>query len=172
MAETVPIEMPKVAEEALAATVTEAGAVNVGAALFDSVTTEPPEGAVWDRVTVQRPVPFELRALGEHCKDDTRIAAACRETVVDAEDPLSEAMRVAVSFVERLPVETPKVAEEALAATVTEAGAVKVGAALFDSVTTEPPEGAALERVTVQEAVLFELRALGEHCTDDTRAAA
>jgi hypothetical protein len=159
--------MLKVAEEALVATATEAGAVNVGAALFDSVTMEPPKGAVWDRVMVQEAAPLELRVPGVHCKDDTR-PSAIRETVVDAEESMSEAIRIAVRVVERTPVEMPKVAEDALAGTVTEAGAVKVGAALFDSVTTEPPAGAALDRVTAQEAAPLELRAFGVHCKDET----
>jgi hypothetical protein len=54
----------KVAEEAVAGTVTEAGAVSTLAAVFDNVTSEPPVGAAWDRVMEQDAVPFELRVLG------------------------------------------------------------------------------------------------------------
>jgi ligand-binding SRPBCC domain-containing protein len=48
-----------------------------------------------------------------------------------------------------------KVAEEALAGTVTEVGEVNKRARLLESVTTEPPAGAALDRVTVQEELAF-----------------
>lgn len=45
MAERAPVQMLKVAEEVLAGTVTEAGAVKAAAAEFNNVTTAPPEGA-------------------------------------------------------------------------------------------------------------------------------
>jgi hypothetical protein len=94
LAGRVPVETVKVAEEAVAGTVTEAGAVSTLAAVFDNVTSEPPVGAAWDRVMEQDAVPFELRVLGVHCRADTRTGAR-RETVADAEMPLTEAVSVA-----------------------------------------------------------------------------
>lgn len=95
MAERVPVEMPKLAENAFAGTVTEAGAIKTEGAVSDNVTTAPPEGAAWESVTVQVAVAFELRVLGTHCKDDTKIWV-CSETAALAEEPLSEAVTVAV----------------------------------------------------------------------------
>ena len=87
--------MLNVAEVAFADTVTDAGAVNTVAALFVSVTTEPPVGATFDSVTVQVALALAPRALGVHANDETR-TVACNETVVDTEDPLSDAPSVAV----------------------------------------------------------------------------
>jgi hypothetical protein len=55
----------------------------------------------------------------------------------------------------------------ALAATVTEAGVVKA-ALLSESVTTEPPAGAARDRVTVQVEPEPEATLAGEHCRAET----
>ena len=52
-----------------------------------------------------------------------------------------------------------KVAVVAFAATPTDAGTVSAGDALLVKVTTAPPTGAALDRVTVHVAVPFEERA-------------
>ena len=51
-----------------------------------------------------------------------------------------------------------KVAVVAFAATPTDAGTVSAGDALLVKVTTAPPTGAALDRVTVHVAVPFEER--------------
>ena len=80
---------------AFAATVTEAGAVSVGAALLESATTAPLVGAAFDNVTVQVDTAFAPRLLGAHTTEDTR-AGATKDTVVDVEDPFSEAVSVAV----------------------------------------------------------------------------
>jgi len=133
-----PVETLKVVKVAFADTVTETGAVNMGAALFETVTTAPPVGAAFERVTVQAAVALAPRLAGVHCKDETRTGAT-REMVVEAEDPLSEAVRVAVWLVESVPVEMLKVAEVALAAAVTDVGAVNAGAPAFVNATTAPP---------------------------------
>jgi hypothetical protein len=73
----------KVADVAAAATVTEAGTVNVALEL-ESVTLAPPVGAAWVRVTVQ--VLEELAPMleGLQASDDTSTDAA-RFTVALAE---------------------------------------------------------------------------------------
>jgi hypothetical protein len=58
-------------------------------------------------------------------------------------------------LLERLPVETLKVTLLVLTATITEAGAVSTDDALLDSVTTDPPAGAAVDNVIVQLVLLF-----------------
>ena len=76
---------------------------------------------------------------------------------------MSEAVSVAVWSADRLPVEMLNVAEIAFAGTVSDPGAVTTVAALLESVTTEPPEGATFDSVTVQVALPFAPRALGVH---------
>ena len=73
----------KVADVAAAATVTEAGTVNV-ALEFARVTLAPPAGAAWVRVTVQVLEEFGPRLLGLQDNADTKTDAA-RLTVVFAE---------------------------------------------------------------------------------------
>jgi hypothetical protein len=62
------------------------------------------------------------------------------------------------------PAVAVKVAVVAPAATVTEAGVVKA-ALLSESVTTEPPAGAARDKVTVQVELEPEATLAGEHCS-------
>ena len=95
MAATAPVEILKLPVVAFAETVTDAGAVNAVAALLVSFTTDPPVGAAFDTVTVHVAAPFDVRAFGVHCSADTS-TGVCRETVVDVEDPFSDAPRVAV----------------------------------------------------------------------------
>jgi hypothetical protein len=70
-----------------------------------------------------------------------------------------------------VPVVTVKVAEVAAAATVTDAGTVRV-ALVFDKVTLAPPVGAALVSVTVQVLDALDPRLLGLHDTAETNTAA
>jgi hypothetical protein len=63
------------------------------------------------------------------------------------------------------------VAAVAAAATVTDAGTVSV-AFVFVSVTSAPPAGATLVRVTVQVLEEFRPRLVGLHASDDTSAGA
>ncbi|MGO9256250.1 MAG: hypothetical protein ACLQU1_08115 [Bryobacteraceae bacterium] len=61
----VPVVALKLAVVAAAATVTDAGTVSE-VLLLDRVTTAPPAGAAWVKVTVQVDVEFEAKVLGEH----------------------------------------------------------------------------------------------------------
>ena len=80
----------------------------------------------------------------------------CREICVDAPPPLSDAESTAVWFVDTVPVEILKVAEDAFAATLTDEGAVSVADAVFPNVTTAPPVPAACDKVTVQLVLPFD----------------
>jgi hypothetical protein len=73
----------KVADVAAAATVTEAGTVNV-AFEFARVTLAPPAGAAWVRVTVQVLEELAPMLAGLQASDDTSTDAA-KFTVVVAE---------------------------------------------------------------------------------------
>jgi hypothetical protein len=53
-----------------AATVTETGTVSAEL-LSETVTTEPPDGAAPESVTVQIDVPPEATVVGEHCSAET-----------------------------------------------------------------------------------------------------
>jgi hypothetical protein len=64
----------KTAEEAAAATVTEAGTVSLELE-FDSVTTAPPLGAGWVKVTVQVLEEFDPKLFGLQASDDIRMGA-------------------------------------------------------------------------------------------------
>jgi hypothetical protein len=141
-----------------AATVTDAGAVRVGAALLDNVTTDPLAGAAVDSVTAQFVLLFA--AIVEEVQLNPEIVtgatAACNEIVAEAVLPFNAPVSVAVWLVEMVLVEILNVAELALAATVTEGGAVKADVALFVMLTTVPPTGAACDKVTVHDVPLFE----------------
>ena len=73
----------KVADVAAAATVTDAGTVNV-ALEFARVTLAPPVGAAWVKVTVQVLEEFAPMAVGLQLRDETSTGAT-RLTMVLAE---------------------------------------------------------------------------------------
>ena len=64
-----------------------------------------------------------------------------------------------------------KVAEVAAAATMTDAGTVRV-ALVFDKATEAPPAGAALDKVTVQVLEALGPRLVGAQAREETRTAA
>lgn len=142
----------------LAGTVIEDGAVRAGLVLA-SVTTAPPEGAGWDRMTVQAPAAFGPRIVGLHDSEETRTDVA-RVMVVFAELPLLAAVTVAVEVPLKAVVVALNVAEVAEAATVTEAGTVSPEL-VFDRLMLTPPAGAAWDRVTVQVLEAFGPSVLG-----------
>jgi hypothetical protein len=170
--ETLPVRIWNVAVVAFAGTVTEAGAVNTGAAQLVNVTTAPPAGAWFEMVTVQTALALEANAPGVHCKD-VMVRGACKEMLVDALVPLREPVSVAVELPAHMftvppevfpptldvdaacAVETLNVAWVAFAATVTDAGAVSTLGALFVNVTDRPPTEAGCDTVTVQDVVEF-----------------
>jgi len=86
---------PNVAVVAFAATVTDTGAVKAGDPLFANVTTAPPAGAAWDRVTVHVALPFEDR-LAAVQESALIVTSACSDTVAVAVVPLRVPVSVAV----------------------------------------------------------------------------
>jgi hypothetical protein len=148
----------KEAEVAPAATVTEAGTERE-ALFLDSVTTEPPAGAALLRVTVQVEEAPEVREVGlQERLVGTVLVTRLKEKVT--EEPEREAVMVAVLLAVMVAAVAEKEAEVAPAATVTEAGTERE-ALLSERVTTEPPAGAALLRVTVQVEEAPEVREVG-----------
>ena len=89
-------------------------------------------------------------------------AGAANESVAGTEEPLKVAVMVAVWSAVRVPVEAVKVAEVALAGTLTEEGIVNAVEALLASATTELPV-VALDRTTVQLALALDARLAGAH---------
>jgi hypothetical protein len=154
---------------ALAATVTDAGTVRV-ALLLDRLTFAPPVGAAWVRVTVQVLEAFGPRLAGLQDNDDIKTGAK-RLTIVLAEAPLYEAVTVALELPLNAVVLALKVAEVAAAATVTDAGTVRV-ALLLDRLMLAPPVGAAWVSVTVQVLEAFDPRLAGLHAKEGSNTGA
>ena len=153
--DTVPVEIVKVPLVAPAATVTDAGTVRVGEALFVRATTRPPAGAACEIVAVHVVLPFDVSDVCVHEKPAI-VTWVCSDTVAVAVVPLYVPVRVAVWLDDTVPVEIVNVPLVAPAATVTDAGTVRVGEALFVNVTTAPPAGAACDRITEQAVLAFE----------------
>ena len=84
----------KVADEALAGTVTDAG-TDRAAVLLARVTEAPDAGAAFDSVTVQEVLKLAARLVAAHWTAETRIGETS-EIEVAFEDPSSVAVRVAV----------------------------------------------------------------------------
>ena len=157
----VPVEAVKVAEVALAGTLTEEGTFNAVEALLASATTELPVGAL-DRATVQVALALDARVAGAHCSEVRVTGAATSERVAGTEEPFKVAVMVAVWSAVRVPVEAVNVAEVALAGTLTEEGTFNAVEALLASATTELPV-VALDRATVQVALALDARVAGAH---------
>ena len=84
----------KVAEEALAATLTEAGMVNWGEALLASRTAAlAVEG--FDKETVQVVLALGNRVVAAHCREEI-VGRVARVRVADWDEPFRVAVRVAV----------------------------------------------------------------------------
>jgi hypothetical protein len=85
----------KTALEALAVTETDVGIVKTLAMAPVRDTETPPEGAGAESVTVQEVLLLEFRPEDPHCSEEINTGAAS-EILKDAEDPLREAIIVAV----------------------------------------------------------------------------
>jgi hypothetical protein len=115
------------------------------------------------RVRVQAVLAFAATVEGVHLRAETVTGPAdTSERVVGTAEPFREAVIVAVWSAVRAPAVAVKVAEVALAGTLTEAGTVNTVEALLESVTTEVLV-ADFERVTVQVALALEARVAGAH---------
>jgi hypothetical protein len=144
---TVPAVAVNVVELALAGTVTDAGMVSK-ALLSESVTTDPPAGAAWFRVTVQVVEPPEFTLVGLHARLETSTGAT-RFTVAVLTPPFRVATTLTLWFVVNVPAVAMKLAPLDAAGTVIDEGIVNRGL-LSESATLAPPMGAAWFSVTEQ----------------------
>ena len=151
---------------AAAAIVTDAGTVTAEAALLERVTMEPPVGAALESVTVQDVVEDAARVVLVHCSE-VRVIGAVIVRVTVLLEPLRVAVMVGVWSEVTAAAVAVKVAVVAAAATVTDAGTVTAEVALLERVTREPPVGAALDRVTVQDVVEDAARVVLVHCREE-----
>ena len=162
----VPAAAVNVAVVALAGTLSEAGTVSA-ALLDDNATVTGNMNEAFDNVAVHELFALAANVEGLHCRE-VKFTGPCNLIVVVGDDPLSDAVMVAVALVVTLPAVAVNVAVVLLAATFTEEGTVK--AALFDDrATVAPPAGAGFASVTLQE-VLALAKVDAEHCRDDKLA--
>jgi hypothetical protein len=159
----------KLAAVADVATVTDAGTLRVELVL-DRVTAAPPVGAASLKVTVQVVEELRPRLAGLQASEETR-TGAIRLTVVLAELLLYAAVMVALWSLLIAAVVELKLTEVADAATVTDAGTVRVELVL-DRVTTAPPVAAALLKVTAQVPEELRPRLVGLQASEETRTGA
>jgi hypothetical protein len=150
VAETVPAVAVRSPVVLPAGIVMEGGTVR---ALLSSeiVTARPPGGAAALRVTVHVALPPEATVAGTQTKAEGTIGAI-RLSEALAARPSRLAVSATVLSTATLATDAAKLAEEAPAATVTEAGIVAKALPL-DSATTRPPSGADPSRVTMQSAL-------------------
>ncbi|MCU1336772.1 MAG: hypothetical protein JWO19_2353 [Bryobacterales bacterium] len=154
----------KVAVVTADATVTDVGTVTADVALLDRATVEPPVGAALESVTVQVVVDDAARVVLVHCSEVRVIGGAVMVRLTVLLEPLRVAVMVGVWSDVTAAAVAVKVAVVAAGATVTEAGTVNAEVALLESVTVEPPVGAALESVTVQVVVDDAASVVLVHC--------
>jgi hypothetical protein len=99
-----------------------------------------PAGTALTKCTVQLVTELGERVVLEHWREE-RATEAERAMVAEAEEPLSDAERIAVWSVENMPVVTGKVKDAALAGTVMDAGIWSAGL-LVERAMTVPAAGA------------------------------
>src|SRR5687767_3618285 len=96
--------------------------------------------------------------------------AGCTVMVAVLEVPAKDAVIVTTTFAVTVPAAAVKLAVVAPAATVSEAGTDTL-VLLSETVTEEPPVGAACERVTVHIELPPDTTVLGEHVNEETTTA-
>ena len=74
---------------------TEAGTVRFAALLSESVTTTPPGGAAFERISVQVVWEFDNRPPAAHCRL-VRLGRETRDMVLLFREPFNDAVMVAV----------------------------------------------------------------------------
>ena len=121
----------KVAEVALAATVMDEATVNTEGALLARVTTVALVEDL-DRMRVQAVLAVEGSMVAAHCREEIEIeAGAVSEIVVGMDAPFKVAVMVAVWSEGTVPEVAAKVAEVALAGTVTDGATVNTAGTLL-----------------------------------------
>jgi hypothetical protein len=150
-----------------AAILTELGVVSA-ALVSEILTTEPPVGAAWVRVTVHVLEVLGANVAGLHASADSdNDTAGTRLRLVLLELLLYVAVMVALWLLLIVPAVTLNVEELDPAATTTELGTVRTELVSV-SITVAPPDGAAPLKVTAQLDVAPEFRLAVEHCNPDT----
>jgi hypothetical protein len=151
---TVRVVMVKVAVVAPAATVTLAGTVPMVVDEDARVTTAPPVGAALVNVTVPVTGTPPDTAPTTVVRVDKTAAGGVTVTVAVPLDPFVVAVMVALVLALTVPAVIVNVAVRVPAGTVTETGTLATDALLDESVTTFPPTGALVDRVTVPVVVV------------------
>jgi hypothetical protein len=162
---TVPTDAVKLALDAPASTVTDAGIVAM-ALSSAKVTTVPPVGAAPVSATVHVADPPEFRVAGVQVRE-LRVKVIVSWIDADWELPFNAAVTIAVCVAEIVPAVALNVREVAPAETVIDVGTDRI-ALSSEMVTRLPPTGAALLSVTLQIEVPPEGSPLGLQTTDDT----
>ena len=132
----------------MARTETDEGIENTFGIAPERVTETPPEGAGLEMVTVQEVLAFDARAEAAHCREETT-GAVTSEMVAALEEPLREAVTVALWAEVNWPAVAVKFAVVEPAATETD-GEATLTLPVVWSPTVTPPVPAGLLSVTVQ----------------------
>ena len=142
--------------------------VRLGLLLDRAIEAVGPAGTALLKLTVQV---VDARATRKPFTQVTElgIMAADNERGAIPTEPLRDAMTVTFWFELTTPTLAEKLDEVACAGITTEDGIVRMFATEVEMETWDPPEGAALDNVTVQTVLVFEGREDGAHCNDDTR---
>lgn len=138
---------------------TDAGTIR--ADLFELRLTTVVLVAVCERFTVQEVLVSDRSVAVAHCRPETDCAAT-RETLVDMDEPRTEAAIVAIWSVRIVPLLTLKTALEAFVGIDTLGGTVRFGALELSTADTGPVEATTL-RLNVQVLVALAEREVGVH---------
>jgi hypothetical protein len=150
---TVRVVIVKVADVAPAAKVTLAGTVPIVVDEDESVTTAPPVGAALVNTTVPVTVLPPVTAVTTVVRVDKAAAGGVTVMVAVPVDPFVVAVIVALVFAFTVPAVIVNVAVRVPAATVTDTGTLATAELLDERLTTFPPTGALVDRVTVPVVV-------------------
>jgi len=129
-----------------------------------------PEGTGCVRFTVQDVDVEGDKTLAAHVIEDIA-SGAVSESTAAFDEPLRDAVIIAVCAVGMAPVLAVKLAAVAVAATVTEVGNVRTLGRAPATVTEAPPKGAAADNVTVQVVVALEMSVAAVHCREEITGA-
>jgi hypothetical protein len=169
LAANAPVVTLKVADDAPAFTLTEAGVVRLAVESVIAAVV-PPAGAGCARVTVQAPEECGPRLAGVQFNPETVTDVPARFTVQLLEFPLYVAVSVAVWLPVIAPAAILNVNADAPAAIVIEAGALKT-LFVFAIVIRAPPAGAMSVMRTVQVPPTFDPNVVGPQTSADNTAA-
>jgi len=148
------VVMVKVADVAPAATVTLAGTVPIVVDEDESVTTAPPAGAGFVNVTVPVTAKPPVTAATLVVTLDKTAGGGVTVRVAVPVLPLVVAVIVALVLEFTVPAVIVNVAVRVPAATVTDTGTLATAALLDERLTTLPPTGALVDKVTVPVVVV------------------